>query len=259
MRPTPYRLLVRMENDGPETIPAAFAAATVDPARPLLTWYDDGTGDRAELSGASCANWLAKTANLLVDGAGLDGAGSGGPAATAVVDAPPHWQTAVIMLGCWSAGLPVAPPGAADPAVVFAAADRLSRYAGTGAELFALALAPLAAPLPEVPPGATDFVVEVRAYGDHFTPPAPVRPGDPATPEHSHAELCRAAAARAAALGIVAGARVLIDVTAYPDPADWLLAPLLVGASTVLCAHLDPARLADRIVTERVTVTVSRS
>ncbi|MPZ29229.1 MAG: TIGR03089 family protein [Micromonosporaceae bacterium] len=225
-------------------------AATADPARPLLTWYDDHTGERVELSGATCANWLAKTANLLVDGSGLAGP------ARAVVDAPPHWQTAVIMLGCWSAGLSVAPPGAVGPEVVFAAADRLSRYADTGAELFALALAPLAAPLRHVPPGATDFVVEVRAYGDHFAPPSPVRPGDPATPEHSHAELCRAAAARAAALGIAPGARVLVDLTAYPDPRDWLLAPLLVGASTVLCAHLDPARLADRTSTERAMMTL---
>ena len=42
-----------------------------DPARPLLTWYDDGTGERVELSGATLGNWVAKTANLLVDGCGL--------------------------------------------------------------------------------------------------------------------------------------------------------------------------------------------
>lgn len=243
---------MRLENDRPLTVPAAFAAATADPARPLLTWYDDSTGERVELSGASCANWLAKTANLLVDGVGL------AAPASAVVDAPPHWQTAVIMLGCWSAGLAVAPPGEVDAEVVFAAADRVVRYpTDTGAELFGLALAPLAAPLREVPPGAADYVVEVRGYGDHFSPPAPVQPDDPATPERSHAQLCRAAGARATALGIVPGARVLIDVTAHPDPADWLLAPLLAGASTVLCANLDPARLADRIATERVTAVLA--
>ncbi|MGH3681973.1 MAG: TIGR03089 family protein [Natronosporangium sp.] len=245
---------MRVDTDGPATVPAAFAAATADPARPLLTWYDDGTGERVELSGATCANWLAKTANLLVDGVGL------AAPATAVVDAPPHWQTAVIMLGCWSAGLAVAPPGEVDAEVVFAAADRVVRYpTGTGGELFALALAPLAAPLREVPPGTADYVVEVRAYGDHFAPPAPVRPEDPATPERSHAELCRAATARAAALGIVPGARVLIDVTAHPDPTDWLLAPLLAGASTVLCGHPDAGRLPDRIAAERVTVSLTAS
>ena len=44
---------------------AAFVA--VDPTRPLLTWYDDGNGERVELSGATLANWVAKTANLLVN------------------------------------------------------------------------------------------------------------------------------------------------------------------------------------------------
>src|SRR5262245_66226190 len=44
--------------------------AAADPTRPLLTWYDDTTGERTELSGATLGNWVAKTANLLVDGVG---------------------------------------------------------------------------------------------------------------------------------------------------------------------------------------------
>jgi uncharacterized protein (TIGR03089 family) len=235
----------------PDTIPEAFAAATAQPARPLLTWYDDRSGERVELSGATCANWLAKTANLLVEGVGLE------PGAVAVVDAPPHWQTAVIMLGCWSAGLLVAPPAAGGAEVVFAAAGQAGRYADAGAEVFALALAPLAAPLAEVPPGAADYLVEVRGFGDFFTPAVPVTPADPATPEHRQGQLCRAAAARAAALGIAPGARVLIDVAAYPEARDWLLAPLLASASTVLCGNLDPARLAARVAAERATASLT--
>lgn len=243
------------------TVPTAFAGATAaDPARPLLTWYDDATGERTELSGATLANWLAKTANLLVDGCGL------APGDAATVDVPPHWQSAAVLLGCWSAGLRVVDPaataaGAPDPAappaeVVFAAADRLDRYLGRVAELYGLALAPLAAPMGRVPAGAVDFVTAVRAYGDHFTPPSPVEPSDLATTV-SHSELTRAATARAEALGIGPGARVLIEVAAHPDPLDWLLAPLLVGASTVLCAHLDPATLPARTAAERVTHTLT--
>src|SRR3954467_7607018 len=83
-----------------ETIIAAFAAAVRrDPAAPLLTFYDDATGDRTELSGATLDNWVAKTANLLVDGEGL---GSGDSVA---VLPPPHWQTAAVLRGAWSAGL----------------------------------------------------------------------------------------------------------------------------------------------------------
>ncbi|MDT7643714.1 MAG: hypothetical protein QOC75_714, partial [Pseudonocardiales bacterium] len=38
-----------------------------DPARPLITYYDDATGERIELSGTTLANWAAKTANLMRD------------------------------------------------------------------------------------------------------------------------------------------------------------------------------------------------
>ena len=52
-----------------DNIARVFAdAIATDPTRPLLTFYDDATGERTELSGATLANWVAKTANLLVDG-----------------------------------------------------------------------------------------------------------------------------------------------------------------------------------------------
>src|SRR5687768_14865056 len=82
------------------TIPQALAEAVRrDPTTPLLTWYDDGSGDRTELSGATLDNWVAKTANLLIDGAGL------GPGDTVAVLLPPHWQTAAVVLGVFAAGL----------------------------------------------------------------------------------------------------------------------------------------------------------
>ncbi|MEV5821439.1 TIGR03089 family protein, partial [Micromonospora haikouensis] len=71
------------------------------------------------------------------------------------------------------------------------------------------------------------------------------------------AELLGRAAARVAELGLTRGDRVLLDVTAHPDPVDWLLAPLVAGASTVLCANADPARLPARAETERVTRTLA--
>src|ERR1700761_2434650 len=82
------------------TIPQAFdAAVRRDSATPMLTWYDDASGDRTELSGATLGNWVAKTANMLVDGAGLD------PGEGVAVLLPPHWQTAAVLLATWSAGL----------------------------------------------------------------------------------------------------------------------------------------------------------
>ncbi|MGK5681761.1 hypothetical protein [Actinoplanes sp. URMC 104] len=53
--------------------------------------------------------------------------------------------------------------------------------------------------------------------------------------------------------GLGAGDRVLIDAAGPEHPLIWLLAPLSAGASIVLCAHLDEARLDERIAGERVT------
>jgi uncharacterized protein (TIGR03089 family) len=230
------------------TIASAFAAAVaVDPTRPLLTYYDDDTGERTELSGTTLDNWVAKTANLLVDGCGLD------TGDTAAVLLPPHWQTAAVLLGCWSAGIAVDP---ADPDVVFCAVDRTAQ-APAAADRFALGLAPMALPLHDVPPGFVDYVAEVRGHGDRFQPYAPVPADAAAGPDTDHAALLDRARARAAELGIGPADRVLADADTLPDPVDWLLAPLVAGATTVLCARLDPARLARRITDERVTLTPS--
>jgi uncharacterized protein (TIGR03089 family) len=118
-------------------------------------------------------------------------------------------------------------------------------------------LLPMAMPLREVPAGFVDYVVDVRNFGDRFVPRAPVGPDDRAMAgpvELTHEMACEAALERAAELGIGAGDRVLIDAAGYPDPVDWLLAPLLAGASIVLCGALDPAALAKRVDAEKVSV-----
>src|SRR5689334_12597573 len=79
----------------------ARTALSTGAARPMLTYYDQATGERTELSGVSLGNWVAKTANLLVDGCGL------APDAPVGVKLPPHWQTAAVLLGCWLAGVVV--------------------------------------------------------------------------------------------------------------------------------------------------------
>jgi uncharacterized protein (TIGR03089 family) len=227
-----------------DTVSGLLAGAVAaDPTRPLLTYYDDATGERTELSGATLGNWVAKTANLLVDGLGL------GQGDRALVLLPPHWQTAAVLLGCWSAGLSVTltypsggPAGDGSSAdIAFVAAARAGEV--TSGERYALGLHPLGLPLREVPPGYVDFSVEVRGFGDRF---AGARVRD-------QGALCAGAVERAADLGLRPGDRVLIDVAAHPDPVDWLLAPLAARASTVLCGHLDPAKLEARVATERVT------
>lgn len=238
------------------TIPRALAQAVRrDPTTPLLTYYDDATGDRTELSGATLDNWVSKTANLLLDGVGL------APGDTVAVLMPPHWQTAAIVLGVSAAGLAADlgdRPGPVD--ALFTTPDQVTAAAGkaTG-DRYATGLLPLAMPLRDLPAGYQDYVLEVRNYGDHFGG-APVAPDDAALAAPvplSHLAVVRTATERAAELGMTAGDRVLIDARAYPDPIDWLFAPLVAGASIVLCANLVPAKLDARTNAEKVSVTLT--
>jgi len=239
-----------------ETIPAALAAAVRrDPTIPLLTWYDDTTGDRTELSGATVDNWVSKTANLLVDGVGL------GPDDAVAVLLPPHWQTAAILLGAWAAGVAVdLGPDAQPVEALFTTGEGAEAAAKwpTG-DRYATGLLPLAAPLRQVPPGFIDYTIEVRGYGDHFSA-APVGENDRAMAgpvEESHLAVFRTATGRAAELGLNPGDRLLVDARAYPDPLDWLLAPLVAGASIVLCGNLDPAKVEARMASEKVTLALT--
>ncbi|NJC71510.1 TIGR03089 family protein [Planosporangium thailandense] len=233
------------------------AAVAVDPTRPLLTFYDDATGERTELSGTTLDNWVAKTANLLVDGCGL------GPGDVAAILLPPHWQTAAVLLGAWSAGLSVAYTAPAlgtvtGPAeVAFVAADLVGRAPDAG-DRFVLGLAPIALPMRDVPAGFVDYAAEVRGHGDHFRPYAPVRGTDPATAEGTtHEELCRVARESAAMHRLGPTDRVLVDAAEAVHPLKWLLTPLAAGASIVLCAGLDPAAVGRRIEAERITRVLS--
>jgi uncharacterized protein (TIGR03089 family) len=220
------------------TVVHAFTALTATGgARPFVTFYDDATGERTELSAVTLANWVAKTANLLVDGLGL------GVGDVAAVRLPAHWQTAAVLLGCWSAGLTVDLGTGPGPGTAEVAFVTETETADAG-ETFALALAPLGMPFRPGPPGGTqDYVVEVRGYGDHYTGP-PVRPDQVALADGTtHAALVGSPSPPA-------GSRLLIDGDRHADPRQWLVAPLLAGGSVVLCRHLDPARLESRLTTE---------
>lgn len=231
------------------TIPQVLAAAVRrDPASPLLTFYDDAGGDRTELSGATLDNWVSKTANLLVDGLGL----SNGD--TAAVTMPAHWQTAAILLGVFSAGVEAETTDPASADALFTTPDQSTTTKAS--DRYATGLLPFAMPLRELPTGFADFVLEVRQFGDYF-PGAPVTAADPALNGRTHAETLAAATSRAAELNLTPGSRVLFDATTHPDPIDWLLAPLVAGASIVLCAHLDRTTLDARAGSEKVTLVVS--
>ncbi len=234
------------------------SALAADPARPLLTYYDDATGERVELSVATLANWVAKTANLLQDE--LDA----GPGDRVALLLPGHWQSAAWLLACFAVGVTAAPGG--DPAgarVVVAGPETLEAARACPGERIALSLRPLGARFPVPPQGFTDYAVEVPGQGDRFTPYAPPAADGPALalPEGrtlSGAQVVAAARRDAEALGLGTGSRLLSGL-AWDD---WdglsrgLLAPLAAGGSVVLCRNLDrldAAALDRRRADERVT------
>lgn len=234
------------------------SALATDPARPLVTFYDDATGERVELSVATFGNWVAKTANLIQDELGAQ------PGDRAALLLPAHWQTAVWLLACFSTGV-VAVPGGDPAGADFAVSgpDTLEAALACPGERVALALRPLGARFPQPPAGFADYAVEVPTQGDRFAPYAPVDPGAPALElpggeELSGAEVVERAAASASSLGLTAGSR-LLSGRSYGDwdgLAAGLLAPLAAGGSVVLCRHLDRLAASDldkRRESERVT------
>jgi len=234
-------------------------ALASDPTRPLLTFYDDATGERTELSATTLAGWVAKTAGLLQDELALE------PGDRVAVLLPAHWQTAAVLLAGWSVGavLDTEPAGAA---VVFCDTDRLelARSAGAG-EIVALSLAPLGRPFAQPPDGALDYAAVVPSQPDSFSPYAPISDDAPAFLRDgvpgSAAELVAASRESAARNGIGPADRVL-STRPWNGLADWrdgLLAPLSAGASLVICANADPAALPRRIDSERVTLVLTPS
>jgi len=229
-----------------------------DPARPLVTFYDDGTGERVEFSATTFDNWVAKTANMLVDTVGLE------PGDPVGMDLPPHWLALVIALATWSAGLELVLVDADGPVAqtatgtapdrlgaLFVAEDRLEATADLAVdETVALSLRPLGGRLARPVPGVLDYAAEVPPHGDRFAAPPP-------PPEQ--AALVRAAAGIAAAWELGPADRIL--VTSAPSTPTGLLggllAPLAAGASIVLCRRLDPAVLERRVEAERVSAILA--
>jgi uncharacterized protein (TIGR03089 family) len=232
------------------TMPSAFlAAVAVDPSRPLLTWYDDATGERTELSGATLANWVSKTANLLADGCGL-GAGD-----VAAVRTPAHWQTAAIFLGVWTAGLAVSHGSASSPDAAFLMPDQPA----IAPDSFAVGLHPFALPVRELLDGVADWVSSARVHGDFYTG-TPAAPSGPALVDLpgggsvTQDELVARGLSRAASLGLTAGTRVMLNVDEHPQPMDWLVAPIVAGCTLVLCANVDASTVEKRAGVERATL-----
>lgn len=236
------------------------AAVSVDPASPFVTAYDEASGGRVELSYATFDNWVAKTANLIVDGLGAE------PGDRVVLALPVHWQSLVWLLACWSTDTTVVAAGAGElpeGRIVVTGPDGVEAALDTGAdEVVGVSLHPLGAPMTGCPPPAVDFAEEARGHADQYTPVIPVDPdavaldtGEP----YAGSELVAAARVRGSDWELTSGDRVAI-ITSAPDPLTTLgsdlsrfLAPVSCATPVVLLPSTDTATLQSRLGMEHVT------
>ena len=251
----------------PAHVPDLLRLVTRDPGRPRITWYGDD-GERVELSGAVLENWVNKTTNLLVEEF------DAGPGTRVALDLPVHWRTVVWALAAWRVGTTVvlAPAeddgttgtGATRPDVVVT--SRPGRWAGTRAELVAVALPALARRFDgDLPAGAIDAASAVMTYGDQVGWAPEPDPGAAALESAagmvtSHADLVPGSPPPEGATG---GARGLARGGSTREEAlRTVLAVLADDGSVVQLspsrAHAlagDEAALARLVATERITVS----
>lgn len=194
-----------------------------DPASPFLTFYDDGSGERTELSVTTYANWVAKSANLLVDELMLE------PGDTIRIDLPPHWLGAVFAGAIAAAGVELGD----EAEVAIVGPDGVD--GATESTVMATALHPFATRFPTpLPTGVLDHGALWAGQSDVFVPAAPT------------------------ALEVSADdRRVLTDLDPLSVAGRDLLAGLLAGdGSLVLVAHAENSRWPARSQSERATASV---
>ena len=194
-----------------------------DPGQPLVTFYDDATGERTELSVKTYANWVSKTANLYADELMLD------PGDAVRIDLPPHWLGPVFLGAAWSCGL----EAGEDADVVVVGPDGLDRPART---TLACALTPFATRFRDpLPPGVLDHGALWPGQSDVFSPVAPT---DLDVPEPDDR-------------------RVITDLDPVSEPGRRLFLALVAGTgSLVLVAHPDERQWPAHSESERATASV---
>lgn len=231
------------------------AALRADPARPLVTFYDDTTGERIELSVTTYANWVAKTASLLQDELDVE------RGATVLVSLPTHWLGAVWLGAAWSVGACITDDlaRAEDADVLVGGPDALDALAGQAgrAPVLGLSLRPLGGRFTEpLAPGVTDYGAVVLGQPDSFVCYDPPEPEDPAWRDGG-GPLSQAEVTALVLDGLADGARLLTDLTPSSRPGlATLTASLRGGGGTVWVRRPEPDGWAHRAEVERAAVVL---
>lgn len=138
-----------------------FMALLAQCQSPALLWYS-APGERIELSGRVFDNWVAKTANFLVDECEVE------PGSLLALPERLHWRSLVLAVAGLRVGATLA-WGQQEGADVRAAFDT-AELEGAGAEyLLAVAAEPLAPRfMGQLPPDVLDYAAEVRSHPDVY-------------------------------------------------------------------------------------------
>ncbi|MGN6575165.1 MAG: TIGR03089 family protein [Nocardioides sp.] len=238
----------------PTTFPALLAdQLRRDAARPLVTFYDDATGERVELSVTTYANWVAKTAGLAQDELDVERGG------LVLVDLPTHWLGAVWLGAAWSLGLRVTDDrGRVDEAdLVVCGPESVDELAPAAARVpvVALSLRPLGARFDvPLPTGVVDYGAVVLGQPDVFMPLDPPE-GDDVGWTGPDGDVSQGDLLRSGVAGLEDGGRLLTDVNpCRRDGLATLVAPLAAGGGTVWVRHPDEGSWARRYDAERASV-----
>lgn len=234
----------------PETLAQALRT---DPGGPFVTFYDDASGERQELSTTTYANWVAKTSGLLLDEHGLERGDS------IRIDLPTHWLATVFLGAAWNTGLVVTDADGSDssgPDAVVCGPETLLTWADEAGKrpTLACSLLPFGVRFADpLPPGVHDVGIEVWGQPDAFTPWDPPAAEDAATSwagvETSHADLFG---------GDGKAVRLLSTVPSASPAGTELLAALLAGGgSLVLVTNATEDRLTALAASERAQPTWS--
>ena len=216
-----------------------------DGSAPFLTHYSPA--GRTELSVRSYANWVDKTANLIVDEFDL----TEGDRVRLQLAAqhPGHWMTLVWAMACWRAGVTVT-DGDAELTVTGPFDSSLRSSLKEHGAVISCSLHPLALPQRDLPDGVRDFSAEALAQPDAWLG----TDSDPETPvlDLADRQATLAELAGLAELGPIGGRLLLAD-----PPSLWvavlegLIQPLPDG-SRVITEGIDQAELTRITASEKV-------
>jgi uncharacterized protein (TIGR03089 family) len=240
--------------------------------KPFLTEYDDGRGERVELSYRTFENWTAKIANLLVEE--LDVA-EGARVAVVVGNT---WRAVAISFACWRAGVgvlaldPAAPAGPtaarlrdAGAAAAFVADERLAGLAAAlrpaaGRTVLVAVGGGLLGRSGADPATAIDFGTAVLGMGDVFDPAGDLS-GEALAPGPggglTQRDLLAAAGSLAGLLRLRDSDRMLIGLPTHQrGGVTACLAAFAAGGGVVLSRGFDPGAFWKRLADEKVTAAL---